>query len=100
MKDFHYSVGYNGASVADAQDKADDCAPLHKDCFLCDLFDAGSDVLSNIKLFPAVVMEFLEQLNICKSCGPDSNISSVERVCKSHLVSYGSGCFRKNVEGG
>ena len=72
--------------MSDAQDKADDCVPLHKDCFLCD-FDAGSDVLSNIKLFPAAVMEFLEQLKICKSCGPERVTFRLLKECANPILS-------------
>ena len=88
------SVRYNGANVSDAQDKAelfnnyfnsvfksDDRAPLHEDCFLGD-FDVGADVLNNVKLSPAIVLKFLEQLNICyKSCGPDNVTSWLLKEC-------------------
>jgi len=90
-----FSVQYNGANVSDAQDKAelfnkyfnsvfhsDDCVPLHLDCFLGD-FAAGADVLNNIEVSPAVVMEFLEQLKFCKSCGPDNVTSRLLKECAS-----------------
>ena len=102
--------------MSDAQDKAelfnnyfnsvfqsDDCVPLHEDCFLGD-FAAGADVLNNIELSLTVVMEFLEQLNICKSCGPDNVTSRLSKECANSISSplctlfnkqLGSGCFPK-----
>ena len=62
------------------------------------------DVLSNIELSPAVVMKFLEQLNINKSCGPDNETSRLLKECASPISSLlctlfnkqlGSGCFAK-----
>ena len=77
--------------------------PLHEDCFLGD-FAAGADVLNNIELSPAVVMELLDQLNICKSCGPDNVTSRLLKECANSISSplctlfnkqLGSGCFPK-----
>ena len=110
------SVRFNGANVSDTQDKAelfnnyfnsvfksDDCVPLHEDCFLGD-FDVGADVLNNIKLFLAIVLKFLEQLNICKSYGPDNVTSQLLKECANSISSplctlfnkqLSSGCFPK-----
>lgn len=83
--------------------KSDDCVPLHEDCFLGD-FDVGADDLNNIELSPAIVLKFLEQLNICKSCRPDNVTSRLLKECANLISSplctlfnkqLQSGCFRK-----
>ena len=100
----------------DAQDKAElfnnyfnsvfksiECVPLHEDYFLGD-FDVGADVLNNVELSPAIVLKFLEQLKICKSCGPDNVTSRLLKEYANSISSplytlfnkqLSSGCFPK-----
>ena len=66
--------------------KSDDCDPLHEDCLFSDL-DVGVDVLSIIALSSVVVMKFLEQLNICKSCGPDNVTPRLLKECANSISS-------------
>ena len=62
--------------------KRDDCAPLQEDYFFSDC-DNENQFLSNITVLPSMVKEFLDQLNICKSCGPDGiTARPVERMFK------------------
>ena len=98
--------------MSDAQDKAelfnnyfnsvfksDDCAPLHEDCFRGD-FDVGADVLNNVEISPAIVLKFLEQLNICKSCGPDNVTSRLLKECANSIASPLCTLFNKQLRSG
>ena len=110
------SLQHNGVEVSDAQEKAeifnnyfnsvfkrDDCAPLHEDYFFSDC-DNENQSLRNITVLPSMVKEFLDQLNISKSCGPDGITSRLLKECSKSLSiplctlfnrQLDSGCFPK-----
>ena len=62
--------------------------------------DVGVDVLSNIALSPVVVMKFLEQLNICKSCGPDNVTPRLLKECANSISSPLCTLFNKQLGSG
>ena len=64
--------------------KRDNCVTLHEDYFFSD-FDNDNQSLSNITLLPSLVKEFLDQLNISKSCGPDGITSRLLKECSKSL---------------
>ena len=110
------SLQHNGVEVSDAQEKAeifnnyfksvfkrDDCAPLQEDYFFSDC-DNENQSLRNITVLPSMVKEFLDQLNISKSCGPDGITSRLLKECSKSLSipfctlfnrQLDSGCFPK-----
>ena len=106
------SLQYNGVKVSDAQEKAelfnnyfnsvfkrDDCPPLHEDYFLSDCHNDNQS-LNNITLSPSMVMEFLNQLNISKSCGPDGITSRLLKECSKSLSVPLCTLFNKQLDSG
>ena len=104
------TLRYNGVEVTDAQEKAelfnncfnlvfkrDNCVPIHEDYFFS---DNDNHSLSNITLSPAMVKEFLDQLDASKSCGPDGLTLRLLKECSKLLSIPLCTLFNKQLDSG